>query len=243
VAQLVGGEGHRAPGLVGDVAIALPDPKLLLVGAGAEGLVPGVVHVQARDQPQPGVGQDSGSRRGEPGGVLVGVAAGGARLLVAERGEQGRFDGDEGLAAHLVVPVVDVGVPIGVEHDRVEAERARVTDPHSGAEHQLGEEPAVRVAPARQVLADLDHDVGGQPARLQRRHPRVVRRVDRRGARQLGCPVLVVAQPAQKHRDRAGLVPDGGRGQRLGAQPGQCDSNAARVSRATECAAWPVAAR
>ncbi len=123
----VGGDGRRAAGLVGDVALRHPDAELLAVGGGLEGLIPVAIHVAARDQSEPGVGQRARRWRGEEGAVLVGVALGDALLLFAELGEQGAVDGDERVPAHLVVPVVDVGVLGVVDDQRVEAESCGVS--------------------------------------------------------------------------------------------------------------------
>jgi hypothetical protein len=87
--------------------------------------------------------------------------------LFADRRSEVLVDGHHGIAAHLVVAVVQVGGALRVSYQAVDAQPGGVTDAQPGADEDLDQQAHTRVGEPGEVglRLQLSHDWLGQRPR------------------------------------------------------------------------------
>ena len=91
----------------------------------------------------------------------------GADLLGLDHGGEFVVDGDHGVAAHLVVAVMEVDRSLMVADQAVQPQSGGVADAQPGADEDLDQQPDPRIGEADEVVGafELVHDELGDRAR------------------------------------------------------------------------------
>lgn len=145
-----------------------------------------------------------------PGGVgewPARPAVEGAAAVFVDLVDQLGVDGDQGVAAHLVIEVAQVGGAFGVGGDAVGAQPQRVGDPQSAAHEHDGDQPVGAVVEPVEVgrVFELGHDLLGQCPGQQLGAVRVVLVVEGDRGGQARVPV-VLADRGEQPVERADVA-------------------------------------